>query len=170
MIADFYKELILIWAIFTSVASAASLIGLAVQLYKHKEKTFTYVLLLLLLFTSIVSAVLWVNATSLESENNELKNARFQADELYKQWELLGDFSFISTGEFRGIVISGMAFLEANKELFPDTYLTTKKLMFAEFEVDKDTEKNYITKRIKMEEAAETMLITIKAIRLQGNI
>lgn len=56
-------------AIFTTVASLASLLGLAFQLYKHKEKSFTYALLAISFFSAITSAILWVEANQLEKEN-----------------------------------------------------------------------------------------------------
>lgn len=158
----------MIFAIFTSVASLASIIGLAYQLYKHKEKPFTYILLSISLFSSIISAVLWFSLTTVELENNKLKTARYQAEELYKTWPITEDFKFVSSGEFRGIVLSGMAFLESNREVFPETYETTKHLMLKELKVESNDEKeNFISKREKLQEAAETMIVTIKAIRIQ---
>ncbi|MEZ8714957.1 MULTISPECIES: hypothetical protein [Vibrio] len=156
----------MIWAIFTSLASLASIIGLAFQLYQHKEKPLTYALLIVALLSSIVSAVLWVESQSLDLENKKLKAARYQAEMLYTNWPDPDDFDYVSGGEFRGIVLSGMAFLETNRELFPETYETTKHLMFTELKASTDDESNYVTKRIKLQEAAEAMVLTIKTIRM----
>ncbi|MGY3571621.1 hypothetical protein [Vibrio paucivorans] len=144
----------------------ASIVGLAFQLYQHKEKPLTYALLSVALVTSIVSGVLWAESRSLDIENQKLKAARYQAEMLYTSWPDPDDFNFVSGGEFRGIVLSGMAFLEANRELFPETYETTKHLMFTELKASTDDEPNYVAKRSKLQEAAEAMVLTIKTIRV----
>ncbi|RIH72435.1 hypothetical protein BJG01_00015 [Vibrio splendidus] len=154
------------WAIFTSIASLASILGLGFQLYKHKEKPLTYFLLFISLCLSILSATIWVSSQQIETENLQLKNARAQAEQLYKSWPSADKLDYTSGGEFRGIVISGMAYLESNREVFPETYETTKKLMFTELNAANDSEDNYVTKRNKLQEAAEAMMLTIKAIRV----
>ncbi|MBN3130276.1 hypothetical protein H4F52_00665 [Pectobacterium brasiliense] len=153
-------------AIFTSLASLASLIGLSIQLYKHKEKPLTYALLLISFFLAIFSAYSWNETNSVQEENVALKNARAQADKLIDSWPKIERFKFVSSGEFRGIVISGMAFLESKKDLFPDTYKTTRSLIFLELEAGENKDENFMSKRQKLEEAAETMITTIKAIQL----
>ncbi len=95
-------------------------------------------------------------------------NARIEADKLLSSWPDVGRFDFTSDGEFRGIVISGMAFLEANKAIFPDTYSTAKTVLFIELEAASNKDDNYISKRSKLQEAAETMVTTIRGIRLSG--
>ena len=157
------------WAIFCSIASLASILGLAFQLYKHKEKPLTYALLTVAIFCSVFSAILWVQSNKLTEENIQLKNARTQADQLLSTWPKKDKFDFVSGGEFRGMVISGMAFLEANREIFPETYDILKKLLFTELEVGSKGDENYSSKRSKLQEAAETMLTTIKAIRIIDN-
>lgn len=154
------------WAIFTSIASLASILGLGFQLYKHKEKPFTYFLLFISLCLSILSATIWVSSQQIETENLQLKNARAQAEQLYKSWPSADKLNYTSGSEFRGIVISGMAYLESNREVFPETYETTKNLMFTELNAANDSEDNYVTKLNKLQEAAEAMMLTIKAIRV----
>ncbi|MCS0540127.1 hypothetical protein NXY55_08955 [Aeromonas veronii] len=155
-------------AIFTTLASLASLLGLAFQLYQHKERLRTYVFLGISFFCAVISAVLWVEVNQLEKENEVLLNARIEADKLLSSWPDVGRFDFTSDGEFRGIVISGMAFLEANKAIFPDTYSTAKTVLFIELEAASNKDDNYISKRSKLQEAAETMVTTIRGIRLSG--
>lgn len=152
--------------VFTSLASLASLIGLAFQLYKHKEKPLTYTLLLISFILAILSAYSWNETNNVQTENIALKNARIHADKLIESWPKIERFNFISSGEFRGIVISGMAFLESNKDLFPDTYKTTRSLIFLELEAGENKDDNFISKRQKLQEAAEAMITTIKAIQL----
>lgn len=65
-------------------------------------------------------------------------NARIEADKLIESWPDIELFNFISGGEFRGIVISGMAFLESNRELFPETYAATRSLVFVELQAGLD--------------------------------
>lgn len=152
--------------IFTTIASLASLIGLAHQLYKHKENLSTYILLIISFSLAILASYSWSDARNLEEENYALRTARTQADRLIDSWPKIERFDFVSDGEFRGIVISGMAFLESNKELFPDTYKTTSTLVFQELEAGENKDNNYMSKRQKLEEAAKAMVTTIKAIRL----
>ena len=157
------------WVVFTSLASLASIIGLAFQLYKHKEKPLTYVLLVVAICFSVLSAVLWVQSNKLSEENTNLKRARTQADNLLSTWPKKDRFDFVSAGEFRGIVISGMAFLEANRETFPETYNMSKHLLFNELKVGSKGGENYIRKISDLQEAAETMVTTIKAVRLSNS-
>jgi hypothetical protein len=154
------------WVVFTTLASLASIFGMAFQLYKNKEKPLTYVLLTVAIFCSVLSAILWVQSSKLSEENTNLKLARIQADQLLGSWPKKDKLDFVSAGEFRGIVISGMAFLEANKDIFPETYRMSKKLLFSELEVGSKGDENYITKRSVLQEAAETMLTTINSVRL----
>jgi hypothetical protein len=157
-------------AIFTTLASLASLLGLAFQLYKHKEKPLTYVLLVISFICAIVAAYSWLKTQNLEVENRALMNARIEADKLLGSWPSMERFNFVSDGEFRGIVISGMAFLESNRELFPGTYSATKSLVFVELEAASNQDDNYVSKRSKLEEAAKAMVTTIKAIRVNKSM
>jgi len=157
-------------AIFTTIASLASLIGLAFQLYKHKEKPLTYMLLVISFICAIVAAYSWVETHNLEAENRALTNARIEADKLLDSWPKLENFDYVSGGEFRGIVISGMAFLESNREFFPETYLATKSLLFVELEAASNKDDNYASKRSNLEEAAKAMVTTIKAIRVNKSM
>ncbi len=157
-------------AILTTLASLASLFRFAFQLYRHKEKPLTYVLLIISFVCAVVAATSWVEVSNLEKENKALLSARIEANKLLASWPKMKTFYFVSGGEFRGIVISGMAFLEANRSLFPDTYLTAKPLFFIELEAASNKDDNYISKRRKLEEAAKTMLTTIKAIRVNKSI
>lgn len=157
-------------AIFTTLASLASLLGLAFQLYKHKEKPLTYLLLAVSFACAIVAAYSWNEAKNLEVENRALMSARIEADKLLESWPSIERFDFVSDGEFRGVVISGMAFLESNRELFPDTYAATKSLVFVELEAASNQDDNFVSKRSKLEEAAKAMVTTIKAIRVNKSM
>lgn len=157
-------------AIFTTIASLASLLGLAFQLIKHKEKPLTYALLLISFVCAVVAAYSWVETHNLEAENRALMNARLEANKLLESWPKLEKFDFTSGGEFRGIVISGMAFLESNREFFPETYSATKSLLFVELEAASNKDENYVSKRSKLEEAAKAMVTTIKAIRVNNSM
>ena len=153
-----------------AITSIASLVGLAFQLYKHKEKPFTYVLLSITFLSSIISTALWVEGKELKTENTQLKNAQVQASRLINTWPKFDKFEYKSICEFRGIVISGMAFLETNKAVFTETYKLTKNLMFNEFQASSNNEGSYTIKRMELQEAAEAMITTIKAIRLNSKI
>ncbi len=157
-------------ALFTMLASLASLLGLAFQLYKHKEKPLTYLLLVVSFGCAIVAAHSWNEAQNLEVENRALMSARIEADKLLESWPSIERFALVSDGEFRGIVISGMAFLESNRELFPDTYAATKTLVFVELEAASNQDDNFVSKRSKLEEAAKAMATTIKAIRVNKSM
>lgn len=153
-------------AILSTLASLAGLVGLAIQLFRHKEKPLTYGLLIISFIFAIAASYSWIEAQNLEVENRALMSARVEADNLINSWPKIERFDFVSDGEFRGIVISGMAFLESNQALFPDTYQATKKLVFLELEAGSNKDENFISKRSKLEEAAKAMVTTIKAIRV----
>ena len=106
----------MVWAILTTIGTLATLFGFAHQLYKHKEKPFTYSLLAIGLLFAVVSTLLWKENGELEAENARLQNAKLEAVALYDSWPSIDSFEFVSDGEFQGIVISGLAFLEANKD------------------------------------------------------
>ena len=153
-------------AIFTSIASLASILGLGFQLYKNKESTKTYVLLTVSLIFVAASGATWAQNVRLTIENEKLLEARHQAAQLIAKWPKKDRFDFVSAGEFRGIVMSGMAFLEAYRNEFPETYKTTRQLMFEELEVAQNKDGNYISKRSKLQEAAEAIVTTIESIQI----
>ncbi len=155
----------MIWATLTTIGTLATLFGFAHQLYKHKEKPFTYSLLAIALLFSIVSTLLWQKNGELEAENTRLQNAKLEAAALYDSWPSVDSFDFVSDGEFQGVVISGLAFLEANKDAFPETY-TSAKNIFQEKLKNASNDKNYISKRSTVREAAQAMVSTVKSLRL----
>ncbi len=143
--------------IFTTVAALASIVGLALHLFKNKQKKTTY-------FFIVISFILLIMTTIFWNKNIEMQKAKTQADKLYKSWTKINDFA--STGEFRGIIISGMAFLETNKKQFPEAYELIKSYIHRVL-ISSDKKKYYMGKRIILKEAAETMVSTVKTIRLE---
>lgn len=165
----------MIFAIFTSVASLASIVGLAIQLSKHQEKPKTYMLVILALLLSIGSAYQWTTISSLEvrneqliAENKQLLDARNEAADLLRTWENPERFDFVSSGEFRGMVLSGMAFLESRIDIFPDTYAASKSLLFTEMK-STSNEGSWFDQRGNLKEAAETIYTTIESIAQMSN-
>jgi len=156
----------MIWIMLSAIATLASLIGLAHQLYKHKEKPLTYSLLAIAFLFTISTAVLWSQNTDLTKENIHLRSAREMASSLYKSWPDPDRFDFISNGELKGISLSGLAFLEANKDIFPETYSATKTLALRDLEDPENNDLNYLAKRSKLRESAETMISTIKSLQI----
>ncbi|HIF9384126.1 TPA: hypothetical protein ACX6R1_000001 [Photobacterium damselae] len=160
----------MIFAIFTSVASLASIVGLIDQLYKQKEKPKTYILVVLALLLSVGSAYQWTEISSLEvrneqlsAENKKLLEARNEAADLLNKWEHPDQFDFVSNGEFRGMVLSGMAFLESRKDIFPDTYMATKSLLLNEMK-STSNDGSWAEQRHNLKEAAETIYTTVESI------
>jgi len=158
----------MVWAILTTIGTLATLFGFAHQLYKHKEKPFTYSLLAIGLLFAVVSTLLWKENGELEAENARLQNAKLEAVALYDSWPSIDSFEFVSDGEFQGIVISGLAFLEANKDAFPETYIDAKNILQAKLKVASN-DMNYISKRSALREAAQTMSSTVKSLRLNNS-
>jgi hypothetical protein len=154
------------WAILTTIGTLATLFGFAHQLYTHKEKPFTYSLLMIALLFAVVSTLLWSENTELEAENSRLQSAKLEAVALYDSWPKSEKFEFISGGELQGIVISGLAFLEANKAAFPETYIDAKKIIQEKLDGASNDE-NFISKRSKLQEAAQIMSSTVKSLRLK---
>lgn len=155
----------MIWAILSTVGTLATLFCFAHQLYKHKEKPRTYCLLLVTLLFAVASAMLWMEKGELQEENSRLRSAKSEAVDLYDSWPKTDNFDFVSDGEFQGIVVSGLAFLESNRDAFPEVYIDTKKILHGKLEsANNDT--NYVSKRATLQEAAEIMVSTVKSIRL----
>lgn len=127
-------------------------------------------MLIISFLCAIAAAYSWVEIKNLEEENKSLLSARNEAAKLLGSWPTIDGFDFVSDGEFRGIVISGMAFLETNRDIFPETYSATKSLVFVELEAASSKDDNYISKRSKLEEAAKTMVTVIKAIRVNKSM
>lgn len=155
----------MIWAVLTTIGTLATLFGLAHQLYKHKEKPFTYSLLAIALLFAVVSTLLWRENGELEAENKRLHNAKLDAAALYDSWPSVDKFDFVSNGEFQGIVFSGLAFLEANKATFPETYIDAKNTFQEKLKIASN-DKNYISKRDILREAAQAMASAVKSLRL----
>jgi hypothetical protein len=163
----------MLFAIFTSAASLASIVGLTVQLYMHQEKAKTYILVVLALLLSVGSAYQWSAISSLEiqnekltTENEQLLEARNEAADLLKTWRSPEEFDFVSSGEFRGMVLSGMAFLESRKGIFPDTYMASKNLLFNEMK-STSNDGSWSQQRGNLKEAAETIYTTIDSMAQQ---
>lgn len=158
----------MIWATLTTIGTLATLFGFAHQLYKHKEKPFTYSLLMIAVLFAVVSTLLWRENGELEAENARLQNAKLEAVALYNSWPGVDSFDFVSNGELQGIVISGLAFLEANKSAFPETYIDAKNILQEKLKIASN-DANYISKRSTLREAAQTMSSTVKSLRLSNS-
>lgn len=159
----------MIWATLTTIGTLATLFGFAHQLYKHKEKPFTYSLLMIALLFSVVSTLLWDENRDLETENARLQSVKLEAVALYDSWPAADRFDFVSSGEFQGIVISGLAFLEANKADFPETYNDAKASLQEKLKSARN-DANFVSKLSTLREAAETIYFTVKSLRLNDNI
>lgn len=155
------------WAVFTSLASLASLTALGFELVRSRERLRAYVFLVISMGMAVLTAALWSQNRILVAENTELKSARVKAAALIKSWPEVNRLDFVSTGELRGIVISGLAFLEANRDNFPDTYAATEALLLSELGVGSSNDENWLAERNKIEEAATTMIRTVSSIQVQ---
>lgn len=154
-------------AILTTVSSAAGIIGLIRDIYQKKEGPRSYALLVFSFSLAALSGVLWNEAVAVSMENQELKSARIEAGKLVQSWPKERNFTFISRGEARGIVLSGLAFLEANRAQFPETYEQAKTL-FRNFGVEKNNDKEWYSEIGQLQQAAETMVVLISSVRLSG--
>lgn len=152
----------------TFIASLISILGiieLVRSLHKFKNRLYFFLLLALTLISGLAAVYTWTESKNLKIENTALRSARVQANELLKTWPNPDRFEFVSTGEFKGIVISGMELLELNKALFPDTYDLVKSQVVYELELAKN-DNNFVSKRSNLQEAAKTMVTIIKTIQL----
>ena len=158
----------MLWAILTSIGSLASLIGLVLQLFKTKDRIKNYGLLILFVSFAVASGILWWQNSTLARENAQLRQARYQAAELSKAWPKPEKIDSVSTSQCRGVVLSGLAFLEAHRENFPHTYEAAAKLFIVEPGVmskSKNREK-WSEEFANVHEAAAVMIQLIKALQI----
>lgn len=153
------------FAIFSSIASLAGLISLVRDIYKQKESAKTYIVLIFSFVLAVLSGLLWNEVNNLKAQNMELKSARIEASKLLASWPQESNPDYISRGEARGIVLSGLAFLETHNEQFPNTYEQAKRL-FVNMGVDKNRDSEWYSEIGELQQAAETMVILMKSIRL----
>jgi hypothetical protein len=149
------------FAIFSSIASAAGVISLIRDIYRHKEGP----RLILSFVLAALSGLLWSEVNYLREENSELKSARIEASKLVASWPQETNPTFISRGEARAIVLSGLAFLEMHHEQFPNTYQQAQRL-FLNMGVEQNRDEEWYSEIGELQQAAETMLILMKSIRL----
>jgi len=155
----------MMWSILTSIAALASLTGLVWQLYKTRVKIRNYVLLILFFGFAVASGILWWQNITLAGENAQLHQARSQAAELLKAWPKPGKLDLVSTAQCKGVVLSGLAFLEANRENFPHTYEAAARLFMAEPGVMSKNSQEWWGEFADAHEAAGVMIQLIKALR-----
>lgn len=153
------------FAVFSSIASISGVISLIRDIYRHKEGRKTYAIIILTFIFAALSGLLWSEANTLKQQNKELKSAQIKASELVASWPQESNPDFISRGEARGIVLSGLAFLEIHHKNFPDTYIQAQRL-FANMGVEKNRDGEWFDELNSLQQAAETMFILIKSIRL----
>lgn len=153
------------FAIFSSIASAAGLISLIRDIYRNKEGRRTYVVLVLSFVFAALSGLLWSEVNYLKEQNSELRSARIEASKLVASWPQESSPAFISRGEARGVVLSGLAFLEMHREQFPNTYEQAQRL-FLNMGLEENRDEEWYSEIGELQQAAETMLILMKSIRL----
>ena len=153
------------FAIFSSIASTAGVLSLIRDIYRHKEGPKTYVVLILSFFLATLSGILWSEVNYLKEQNDELKSARIEASKLVASWPQQSNPTFISRGEARGIVLSGLAFLEMHREQFPNTYEQAHAL-FLNLGIEQNRDEEWYSEIGELQQAAETMVILMKSIRL----
>ncbi len=151
----------MIESIIATLGSIASIIALLYQFRQNKERFRIYLLLSIALILSALTAIFW-------SQNYQLRSARNQASELIKSWLKTDEqIRFASRGELRGVVLSGLAFLEGNRNLFPETYSVTTRLVLEELGAWKKAErKNDVDELFRVKEAAEAMISIITSIQI----
>lgn len=144
------------------VATIITIIGVLYQLISKKRKWTECLTIFLLLFFITTTAFLYVKI----DRYNETK---VQAAELIKKWPKRDKIDFTSMGELRGIVLSGLSFLEKNKEYYPDTYNKMKNLFENEFGVVfKEKDDDWSIERNKLEEATLTIMQYISDISFES--
>jgi hypothetical protein len=156
----------MMWAILTSIGSLASLIGLVLQLFKTKDRIKNYGLLILFVSFAVASGILWWQNITLARENAQLRQARNQAAELLKAWPKPENLDFVSTAQCRGVVLSGLAFLEAHQENFPKTFEALNRLFIDAFGVTSKEREKWWEESANVHEAAAVMIQLIKALQI----
>jgi hypothetical protein len=115
---------------------------------------------------AVASGILWWQNITLARENAQLRQARNQAAELLKAWPKPENLDFVSTAQCRGVVLSGLAFLEAHQENFPKTFEALNRLFIDAFGVTSKEREKWWEESANVHEAAAVMIQLIKALQI----
>ena len=154
----------MIWTVIGIAGGAASIATLVGQVARNGDKRVTYVLLALLLVFFLVVGVVLAENQSLEAENAKLNSARAQAANLLLEWPLVDEVYDVSFGDCRGMVLSGLLLMEANREAFPETYESTRQLLLEELGAGSKAEEPS-DERVRLREAAATIIRVLTSLR-----
>lgn len=159
----------MVYATLTSIASLASIISLCFLLSKSNETAKTYSLVVVSIGLSVISTFLWVGSANLAAEkealvveNSRLQSAQAEARRLVESWPTPDRMDFVSSGELRGMVLSGIAFLEGRRDVFPETYENSKQLLLVEMGAGEN--EGTLAERYNLEEAGETIYMTVSSL------
>jgi hypothetical protein len=151
------------YVILTSLGSITSILGLIYVLNKKGERSFLiYSLISLTVLLSILTGISWHSLNSVNLKYEALRSVRVKAGQLVDHWPIADQMGFETSGECRGIILSGISFLEANRYQFPETYLlATEVIKMLGITEQSDTFQN----RQNLEEAAIAMVEMISSMR-----
>jgi hypothetical protein len=156
----------IVLTVLSALGSLASLVALGFYFFQNDATKKAYVLLAISFLMALSTGVLSYQVLQLSEENKNLLSAKSEARELLRQWNLPSDFSFVSRGKARGVVISGLIFLEMHKDQFPEQYENASAI-FKALGIDKNRDEQWWDEIGQLQQAAETMQTIILAAQIK---
>jgi hypothetical protein len=138
--------------ILGGLGSIASIIGLTVAFIKDnniRNKVFYSIIVLLTISTTVVS---YKYKKAIDDKLNiQLRKAQMKADAKQLLRNLPATISYFQAGENEGVIYSTLTLLEANKDIFPDTYDLFKQNVIKRLEkVNSETESSKKSEQLEL--------------------
>lgn len=153
--------------ILSAVGSVASIAALVMYFKKHTKGCILW-LIGLVAVLSVVTAVLsyWNHVLTNPARIHQEK----QQAAIKEAQSILNEFpdhiSYFNKGQNQGLIYAGHAYFEKHKDLFPDTYALIKKNL--QETIDKAEENDTGGISTRLQEAAQAMFFSMKALSLDG--
>ena len=149
------------------IGSIASIVALLISAPSTKSKII-HIIYALILTAITGSSVLFIQ--DIEKEKNDKDTELEKLNSIDNRVNIIADSynTYGEVGDNRGFILTSFAFLEKNKETFPETYEIAKELVMNGVKVaesapnDNDTEWD---ERKRMKDGADAMLSLIKGLK-----
>ncbi len=142
-------------SIITIISAIVTLVAGLFAILKHRYK---WLGIVFVVTTSLLAlALAWSHLNIIKKEKEIAKISEpLRKIELFNKRYRAADVDFMSNGELKGLVISGMQILEKFRENFPETYENAKRMFYEEHQIFKN--KEFFEERDALEDAGDAMM------------